>query len=86
MDGVRHTVPAGARVTLSPGESITLPQGLYHAFWAESGDDAVLAGEVSSVNDDNEDNRFEEKLPRFPEIEEDEPPLHYLCNEYPPAE
>lgn len=46
----------------------------------------VLAGEVSRVNDDTNDNRFLEPLPRFPAIEEDEAPLHLLCTEYPPAQ
>jgi hypothetical protein len=40
-------------------------------------------GEVSSVNDDNTDNRFYRPMPRFPEIEEDESPLHLLCTDYP---
>ena len=45
----------------------------------------MLVGEVSSVNDDNADNRFLHTLPRFPSIDEDEPPLRLLCTEYPPA-
>ena len=40
----------------------------------------------SARNDDNTDNRFYEKMGRFPEIEEDEPPYRLLCNEYPAAE
>jgi hypothetical protein len=84
LDGVERRLPAGGRVTLSPGESICLTQGLYHEFWAEGG--TVLIGEVSAVNDDTADNRFAEEVGRFPEIEEDEPALHYLCNEYPPAD
>lgn len=80
-DGVRRTVPAGGKVVLAPGESITLPTRLYHAFWAE--DARVLIGEVSLVNDDNTDNRFYEPVGRFPEIEEDEPPLYLLCTDYP---
>ena len=43
----------------------------------------TLVGEVSMVNDDNSDNRFYQPLPRFPEIEEDEAPLHLLCVDYP---
>jgi len=86
LDGVVKEFPPGAEVVLEPGESITLVQGLYHSFWAEPGKGPVLIGEVSAVNDDNVDNRFAEPLPRFPEIEEDEPPLHYLCNEYPDAQ
>jgi D-lyxose ketol-isomerase len=38
------------------------------------------------VNDDKVDNRFYEEVGRFPEIEEDEPPLHLLTHEYPPAQ
>jgi D-lyxose ketol-isomerase len=80
-DGVKRTVKAGDTVVLSPGESITLPARCYHKFWgAES---RVLVGEVSMVNDDNVDNRFYEPVGRFPEIEEDEPPLYLLVNDYP---
>ena len=63
-DGVRRTVPAGGKVVLEPGESITLPTHLYHAFWAE--EKRVLIGEVSLVNDDNTDNRFYQPVGRFP--------------------
>jgi D-lyxose ketol-isomerase len=45
----------------------------------------VLVGEVSTINDDRIDNRFNPPVGRFPEIEEDEPPLYLLCTEYPPA-
>ena len=45
----------------------------------------VLIGEVSMCNDDNTDNRFYEEVGRFPEIEEDEAPYRFLCNEYPKA-
>ena len=33
------------------------------------------------VNDDTKDNRFYKPVGRFPEIEEDEPPIHLLGNE-----
>ncbi len=81
LDGVVHHFKAGDIVRLGPGESITLPTGLYHKFWAEG--ERVLVGEVSVVNDDNTDNRFYEPVGRFPEIEEDEPPLHLLAIDYP---
>lgn len=83
LDGHSFTVEAGTVLALEPGESITLPTYMYHQFWAE--EETVLCGEVSSVNDDNVDNHFLEQVGRFPEIEEDEPPLYLLCNEYPPA-
>ena len=80
LDGVVHHLSAGAIVRLQPGESITLPTGLYHKFWAEG--ERVLCGEVSTVNDDHADNRFLEPLPRFSEIEEDEAPLYPLVGDY----
>ena len=80
MDGVTRVVKAGDTVALSPGESITLPTRLYHKFWGAGS--RVLVGEVSMVNDDRTDNRFYEPTGRFPEVEEDEPPLYLLCSDY----
>ena len=85
-DGRKDTVPAGTQIRLTPGESIYIPQRLYHDFSVEEGSGAVLLGEVSQCNDDNSDNRFCPPVGRFPEIEEDEPPYRLLCNEYPAAE
>jgi len=81
LDGVAHFLPAGGIVRLSPGESITLERGMYHKFWAE--EEQVLVGEVSSVNDDNTDNRFYEDLGRFPDVIEDKTPLYLLVGDYP---
>ncbi len=85
IDGIERTVPAGGKVTLSPGESITLAPYMYHNFCAEKGSGMVLAGEVSRVNDDSRDNRFYKPLPRFPAVTEDEPKHRLLCTEYPAA-
>jgi len=82
-DGREYYVPAGSQIKLTPGESITIYQRMYHDFEVEKGSGAVLLGEVSMCNDDNTDNRFYEKLGRFPGIEEDEAPYRLLCNEYP---
>ena len=84
-DGRNYYAPAGSIIRITPGESITLPAGQYHSFWAERGKGKVLLGEVSKVNDDTIDNRFYEPVGRFPEIEEDEAPLYLLGNEYPSA-
>lgn len=81
IDGLTRTVPAGGTVSLDPGESITLEPFCYHSFWAV--DAPVLAGEVSTVNDDNRDNRFYEGMGRFSTVEEDAEPLHYLVSDYP---
>ncbi|MBN1553470.1 MAG: D-lyxose/D-mannose family sugar isomerase [Phycisphaerae bacterium] len=86
IDGIERTVPAGGKITLDPGESITLPPFLYHNFCAEPGSGMVLGGEVSRVNDDARDNRFNPPLSRFPAIEENAPPYRLLCTEYPPVE
>ena len=81
-DGVKGTVEAGGKVTLTPGESICLEQGMYHRFYGESGKGMVLVGEVSMVNDDAADNCFYESIGRFPVIDEDEEPLHLLVSDY----
>jgi D-lyxose ketol-isomerase len=79
-DGCWRTVEAGGIIELTPGESITLVPYLYHKFWGTGS--RVLVGEVSMVNDDNADNRFYEPLARFPDIDEDVPPLYLLVNDY----
>ena len=84
-DGRSVTVPAGGVIRLTPGESIHIPQRLYHDFNVEPGTGAVLIGEVSQCNDDDTDNHFDPPMGRFPVIEEDEPPYRLLVNEYPPA-
>ncbi|MBE0696247.1 MAG: D-lyxose/D-mannose family sugar isomerase, partial [Anaerolineaceae bacterium] len=81
IDGVTRTVGAGDVVELKPGESITLPGGLYHKFWGA--DETVLVGEVSVVNDDTRDNRFYDPVGRFPSVEEDEQPVYPLIQDYP---
>jgi len=84
-DGREIVVPAGSQIVLAPGQSITIHPYLYHDFEVKPGTGPVLLGEVSQCNDDKHDNRFYEKVGRFPAIEEDEPPYRLLCTEYPPA-
>lgn len=83
----RHTiVPAGTKVLLEPGQSITIMPYMYHDFVVPETGGSVLLGEVSMCNDDDNDNFFYNKfIGRFPEIEEDEKPYRLLCNEYPKA-
>ncbi len=84
-DGREYTIESGGMVELKPGESITITPYLYHEFHVVPSSGSVLIGEVSQCNDDETDNRFYEKIGRFPKIEEDEPPYRLLCNEYPDA-
>jgi len=81
-DGVLRVVEPGGKVVLTPGESICLEQGLFHRFYGEPGKGKVFVGEVSAVNDDSNDNCFFEPVGRFPEIVEDEKPLHLLASDY----
>jgi hypothetical protein len=80
-DGVLRILKAGSVIELTPGESVTLTPGMYHKFWGIGS--RVLVGEVSMVNDDEQDNRFNDPAGRFPKIEEDEEPLYLLCTDYP---
>lgn len=64
---------------LRAGQSITIPRGLQHRFWGEG--EPVFVAEVSQRNDDKGDNYFLEKLGRFSQIDEDEPPYRLLWNE-----
>jgi D-lyxose ketol-isomerase len=79
-DGITREVPAGGVVLLEPGESITLEPYMYHQFRAVGS--AVLAGEVSTVNDDANDNFFLEPVGRFPKIVDDASPYRLLMTEY----
>ncbi|WP_299783659.1 D-lyxose/D-mannose family sugar isomerase [uncultured Roseobacter sp.] len=79
-DGIRRDFAPGEKLHLAPGESVTLRPGDWHAFWGEGGD--VLVGEVSTVNDDETDNIFRERIGRFATIEEDTDPVHLLVSDY----
>lgn len=82
IDGVKTTVVGGEPILLNPGQSITMPRRIYHRFYALKGNGYVLAGEVSSTNDDDSDNRFYENLGRFPEVDEDETPIRLMISDY----
>ena len=82
IDGVIRTVIPGGTVILKPGESICLEQGMYHRFYGQPKKGKVFVGEVSAVNDDTSDNRFFQPVGRFPEIVEDEKPVHLLASDY----
>lgn len=81
-DGIKNVVPAGTVVEITTGNSITLTPGLYHRIFAKAGTGMLIAGEVSSINDDNTDNRFYAPTNRFCGVEEDEAPRYILANEY----
>lgn len=84
-DGIPYTLDRDEPLTLVPGQSVTIPRGLYHRFYGAPGKGEVFVGEVSQVNDDGGDNYFWDPVGRFSQIEEDEAPIHPLWNEIGPA-
>ena len=82
MDGIERVFRAGEDITVTKGNSITLAPYVAHVFGPKPGTGDCVVGEVSKVNDDHTDNFFVEPVSRFADIEEDEPPVHLLCNEY----
>ena len=73
-------VKSGDVVYLSSGERVTLTPGIYHQFWAVG--EYCVVGEVSTANDDVNDNFFmDPDIGRFPEIEEDAPAYAHLVSE-----
>lgn len=80
IDGQEVKLNAGETIHLQPGQSVCMEPGVYHRFYGIEA--PVLVGEVSTVNDDSNDNFFYEPIGRFPEIEEDERPLYLLANDY----
>lgn len=80
INGEQRQVPGGETLLLQAGERITLLPGVWHAFWPVS--HTCIIGEVSTANDDANDNFFDNPdIGRFPHIEEDETPLVKLLSE-----
>lgn len=80
INGEEATARNGEVLTLKAGSRITLTPGIYHAFWPATGD--CIIGEVSTANDDANDNVFvDPDIGRFPGIEEDEPAEVRLVSE-----
>ena len=85
VNGYLTKFSAGETYRLTQGESILIPAGIIHQFWSEKGTGMTISGEVGSICDDIDDNVFLSPCERFVKIEEDEKPVHWLCNEYPRA-
>lgn len=80
INGSARTVKNGEVVSLRSGERITLVPGIYHEFWPES--DECIIGEVSTANDDLNDNFFiNPNIGRFSDIDEDEAPIVKLVSD-----
>lgn len=73
---------SGALITLAAGSRVTLLPGIYHEFYPES--EECIIGEVSTANDDLNDNFFvNPDIGRYPGIQEDAPAIVRLVSEGP---
>ena len=74
------TVKSGQIIELPAGSRVTLVPGVYHAFYPLS--DECIIGEVSTANDDLNDNFFvNPDIGRYPNLEEDEPAILRLLSD-----
>jgi D-lyxose ketol-isomerase len=80
VNGVPRRITSGEPVRLKAGERVTLEPGLYHEFFPASKE--CILGEVSTANDDVNDNFFiNPDIGRYPGIEEDEAPIVRLVSD-----
>lgn len=80
IDGYTRTCGCGEELRLAAGSRITLVPGVWHAFCPAS--EECIIGEVSTANDDLNDNVFADpRVGRFPELVEDEPAEVRLVSE-----
>jgi D-lyxose ketol-isomerase len=80
VNGVPRDVKSGDEITLTAGERVTLMPGTYHEFGCAS--DECIIGEVSTANDDANDNFFvNPEVGRYADIDEDTVAVVKLCNE-----
>ena len=80
INGQKRTVASSEKITLRSGHRITITPGIYHEFMPLSS--TCIIGEVSTANDDENDNFFANPdIGRFSKIEEDEMPMARLVGE-----
>jgi D-lyxose ketol-isomerase len=80
INGKPHQVESGAFIDLHSGWRIKIVPGIYHEFLPLT--EECVIGEVSTANDDKNDNFFvNSSVGRFPEIDEDEPPVVRLISD-----
>lgn len=80
LNGELEAIASGSYLDLLDGYRVTLTPGVYHAFWPLT--EECIIGEVSTANDDLNDNIFaDSEVGRFSQIEEDEPPIVILVSD-----
>ncbi|MBK9620478.1 MAG: D-lyxose/D-mannose family sugar isomerase [Candidatus Obscuribacter sp.] len=81
VDGIWHHLPAHGKVTINPGETITLPGDLSHIISVAAGGGDVIMLETSTANNDAHDNIFPFITPTSVAIEEDTRALYQMLDE-----
>jgi D-lyxose ketol-isomerase len=80
INGRLRDVQVNQPLHLHAGERITIVPGVYHEFYPATAE--CVIGEVSTANDDVNDNIFvNPEIGRFPGVEEDEPALLQLVSD-----
>lgn len=80
VNGEPKSMAAGDKLVLPAGSRVTLVPGIWHAFYPAS--EECIIGEVSTANDDTNDNIFlDPNVGRFPGVEEDVPPAIRLLGD-----
>jgi len=80
INGAFQQISSGELVTLQSGERVTIEAGIWHEFWPDS--EECIIGEVSTANDDLNDNFFSnDQIGRYAEIDDDEPALIKLLSD-----
>lgn len=81
VNGTYTPIASGTEIKLTAGERVTIEAGIWHEFFPIS--DECIIGEVSTANDDLNDNFFsDQNVGRFSAIEEDEPATQELISDY----
>lgn len=82
VNNAPRELEGGDFLILEAGHRVTLEPGVWHEFAPDS--DECIIGEVSTANDDANDNFFANPdVGRFPEIHEDEPAIVHLLSDNP---
>jgi D-lyxose ketol-isomerase len=80
VNGVFKDFKSGDELHLHSGERVTIEPGIWHEFFPAS--DECIIGEVSTANDDMNDNFFADpNIGRYAEIDEDETPIVKLLSD-----
>jgi D-lyxose ketol-isomerase len=80
INGRPYSVTSGEKIVLQSGNRVTIEPGIWHEFYSNT--EECLIGEVSTANDDLNDNFFSNKdIGRYTEIIEDDVRLVKLLSE-----